>query len=359
MNNKIPPTPFSTRLSRRGRETERRLRRMVSGPGKRPPAVFLAAVFAACLLCGNLVSCQVAQAEVPERSGPPDSAQAALPPEEEWLAGTLRNEVVPECAMETPFAWLTGEEAALLQNIPAEELPREPVELYPGPFRGEFWRDMLLPVAADEGADVTVYFVFGGMPQGTYWDISLQVWGSKHLQRDGVVLRYGERTAYFPLCWETNAKYSKNPLLSVEDFDGDGQPEAMLTLAWGDGTGVFVESLYIFDLDTMTCTLPDYSDIPIQMSYTPDRTRARLTSGDETLELDIEEWAIDRFQGEMEAYNQVRFLMKEGQMHCRLDFDFTCDTLGYLAWADFPVVYEDGGYRLGPAEVISNDSNEF
>ncbi len=358
MNHKIPPTPFSTPLSGKAGETERRLRRVASGPGKRPPAVFLAAVFAACLLCGNLVSCQVAQAEAPERTQPPSSsAPSALPEKEEWLAGELNNFISPECVMDEPFQWLTQEEAALLQDLPAAQLPREPVELYPGPFRGDFWRDMLLPVAADEGADVTVYFVFGGMPQGTDWDISLQVWGSKHLQRDGVVLRYGERTAYFPLCWETNAKYSKNPLLSVGDFDGDGQPEAMLTLAWGDGTGVYVESLYIFDLDTMTYTLPDYSDLPLRMSYSPDRTRARLTSGDQELELDIEPWLIDRFQGEMEAGNQVSFDLREGQMYCRLTFDFSCDTLGYLAWADFPVVYEDGGYRLGPADRISNSND--
>ena len=94
-NNKIPRTPFSTRLSGKAGETERRLRRIVSGPGKRAPAVFLAAVFAACLLCGNLVSCQVVQAEAPERSEPPASSQSMLPPEEEWLAGELNNFISP------------------------------------------------------------------------------------------------------------------------------------------------------------------------------------------------------------------------------------------------------------------------
>lgn len=361
-HNHPPRTPFSTTLSRSARETELRIRSILSGPKKRPPLPFLALVFAACLMCGNLVSCQVAQAEAPDSPDPSaSSVPPAPPPEEVWLSGTLLNEIVAECTMDEPFQELTEEEVSLIQNLPASELPRQAVDLYPGPFRGDFWRDILLPVAADEEADVTVYFVFGGMPAGAYRDRSLHLWGAEHLRRDGVVLRCGDRTAYFPLCWETNLKYSANPPLAVDDFDGDGQPEAMLNLAWGDGTGCYVESLYIFDLDTMTYTLPDYSDIPIRMTYAPDKTCVRLVSGGRELELetDTESWFLEHFQGEMEAYNQVRFLRKEEQMYCRLDFDFTCNTLGYLAWAEFPVIYENGGYKLGPAEVISNDFYEF
>ena len=73
MNNNMPRTPFSTPLSGSARETELRLRSIFSGPKKRPPALFLALIFAACLLCGNLVSCQVA--EPAELSAPGDSRQ--------------------------------------------------------------------------------------------------------------------------------------------------------------------------------------------------------------------------------------------------------------------------------------------
>ena len=59
MKEKIPRTPFSTPLSGSVRETEIRLRNIFSGPKKRPPALFLALVFAMCIFCGNLVSCQV------------------------------------------------------------------------------------------------------------------------------------------------------------------------------------------------------------------------------------------------------------------------------------------------------------
>ena len=99
-NNKIPRTPFSTRLSGKAGETERRLRRIVSGPGKRPPAVFLAAVFAACLLCGNLVSCQVEETEAPSSSssGSADGSQsepeAALTVQD--LSPDLNHNGIPE-----------------------------------------------------------------------------------------------------------------------------------------------------------------------------------------------------------------------------------------------------------------------
>ncbi len=60
---KIPHTPFSTPLSGSAREVEFRLKHIFSRPKKRPPVIFLALVSALCLLCGNLVSCQVREKE--------------------------------------------------------------------------------------------------------------------------------------------------------------------------------------------------------------------------------------------------------------------------------------------------------
>lgn len=60
---KMPRTPFSTQLSGSARETEIRLKNIFSGPKKRPPVLFLALMFSVCVFCGNLVSCQMAQAE--------------------------------------------------------------------------------------------------------------------------------------------------------------------------------------------------------------------------------------------------------------------------------------------------------
>ena len=70
MNEKIPYTPFSTPLSGSARETEIRLKNIFSGPKKRPPVLFLVLVFSVCLFCGNLVSCQNADAEAPDALTP-------------------------------------------------------------------------------------------------------------------------------------------------------------------------------------------------------------------------------------------------------------------------------------------------
>lgn len=59
MKHNIPRTPFSTRLSDSCRETELRIRNILSGPKKRPPLPLIILIAALCLFCGNLVSCHV------------------------------------------------------------------------------------------------------------------------------------------------------------------------------------------------------------------------------------------------------------------------------------------------------------
>lgn len=66
MNEKMPRTPLSTQLSGSAKETEIRIRNIFSGPKKRPPLPFLILMFSICIFCGNLVSCQVKEAEDPE-----------------------------------------------------------------------------------------------------------------------------------------------------------------------------------------------------------------------------------------------------------------------------------------------------
>mgnify|MGYP001150809105 FL=1 len=63
MKENMPRTPFSTPLSGSARETKIRIRNIMSGPKKQPPLPFLLLVFSLCILCGNIVSCQMAEAE--------------------------------------------------------------------------------------------------------------------------------------------------------------------------------------------------------------------------------------------------------------------------------------------------------
>ena len=351
MKENVPRTPFSTPLSGSAREVELRLKNIFSGPKKRPPLPLLILMACACVFCSNLVSCQVAEADVP---APPDVSVPEQTPEA-WTPVELDTELLQynETTLDRPYEFLTEEETALIQNLPAAELPREAVDLYPGPYREDFWEDLLLPVAYDKESDVTVYFIFGGMPPGTYRNINLNLESAPNLWEDGIVLRWGERTAYFPLYWGGSLHFGSNPPLLVDDLDDDGQLEAALALTDGWGTGAYTESLYIFDLDTMTYALLDYSEIPLEIALSPEGDRVKLQSGPRSLEVDVTELG-GRLTGRMEVGNVVRFHLTEGHILCELDIDFTSDTLGYMARACFPLVYEDGAYRLGQADLLTD-----
>ena len=80
MFEEMPRTPFSTPLSGSVKETEIRIRNIMSGPKKRPPLPFLILVFSLCIFCGNIVSCQMAETEqtAPDISQP-DSSSSVQP----------------------------------------------------------------------------------------------------------------------------------------------------------------------------------------------------------------------------------------------------------------------------------------
>lgn len=63
MNNNMPHTPLSTRLSKSTRETEIRIRNIFSGPKKRPPIWVMVLTVLAILLCGNLVAFRLLPAQ--------------------------------------------------------------------------------------------------------------------------------------------------------------------------------------------------------------------------------------------------------------------------------------------------------
>ena len=96
MKNCMPRTPFSTPLSGSARETELRIRNIMSGPKKRPPVLFLALVFSVCIFCGNLVSCQVKETEVPDTGAGSSLADLPDPPEQKPDMEVRESQVVLE-----------------------------------------------------------------------------------------------------------------------------------------------------------------------------------------------------------------------------------------------------------------------
>ena len=96
MKNNMPHTPFSTPLSGSAKETEIRIRNIMSGPKKRPPVLFLALVFSVCIFCGNLVSCQVKETVVPDTGAGSSLADLPDPPEQEPGMEVRESQVVLE-----------------------------------------------------------------------------------------------------------------------------------------------------------------------------------------------------------------------------------------------------------------------
>ncbi len=84
MSNKMPRTPFSTGLSGSARETELRIRNIFSGPKKRPPVPVMVLTVLLILFCGNIVSCQMAEADVPDISAPDTSAAESADERARW-----------------------------------------------------------------------------------------------------------------------------------------------------------------------------------------------------------------------------------------------------------------------------------
>ena len=109
MNDKMPRTPFSTQLSRSAKETEIRIRNIFSGPKKRPPVLFLALMCLIALSCGDLVSCQVKEAEAPDVSDQPASSQQGdglLDSEEQALLDALFQAAEEEHPFQVPHPQL-------------------------------------------------------------------------------------------------------------------------------------------------------------------------------------------------------------------------------------------------------------
>ena len=227
-----------------------------------------------------------------------------------------------------------------LADLPVAELPKEAAELR-DLTRYDMWRDMLIPLAYDEEADVTVYGVISNEFRSLKNEIPLDLY---ELESDGIVIRCGNKAAYHPLHWGEHLWSAGNPELHVNDFDGDGENEAGVVFLVGHGTGCSVRQLYIFELDSLTYSVPDHSTLDIHVTYDPNTRQAVLNSGEESVTVEVPE-GVPEFEG---AYigNIIDFTYEDGQFYFNAELDFY-RTLAYLAEVKAPVVYEDGQYCLG------------
>ncbi len=233
-HNKIPRTPFSTRLSGSAKETEGRLKNLFSGPKRRPPVLLLALVFALCLLCGNLVSCQRGEEETPNSSSVPagdsSSGDGLADGEARWM-------LYWEKAVQTLFEqredyspdYGGGE---VLFNMAGEEKNLLLAAWTPGAHTGGF-RNLLLGCFDQEGALTDFYEVGGDSGLWSVWEEGNVL----HLLCANSTTYTGEETSGPPMYFQFDGK----TLTQVDEVPETGRkqledvPERLSQWeSWGD-----------------------------------------------------------------------------------------------------------------------------
>ena len=107
MSNRIPRSPFSTRLSGSAKETELRIRNIFQWKKKRPPVLLIVPAALIALSCGSLVSCQLRETPSGGEQTPPEAPAVSQPgPEKEEKADTGPSDTrETELAVEKPFSF--------------------------------------------------------------------------------------------------------------------------------------------------------------------------------------------------------------------------------------------------------------
>ena len=184
MNLSAPKTPFSTPLHGNTRETQLRIRNIVSGPKKRPPLLLVALMCAVALFCGNLVSCQPAQ-KTPDPSLPDQSLPGSTP--DPALPDDLRSQI------ETRLQTLgDGTFAQLLRQDMDHALPAD------GFQSNEFWTwtdsatMAFCALAGEEQKDCVLVYLYPDTPEEErleYVLLSPDLWNAivQNYHHDGTV----------------------------------------------------------------------------------------------------------------------------------------------------------------------------
>lgn len=349
-----PHSPLSTSLSGSARETELRIRSIFQWKKKRPPVLLMALVGAAILLCGSLVSCQT---ESPGTSSGQPSDGAASNPSVQSLP--IKGEITIPDQDERLFSEidpaqnLSPQQRELLENLPISRLPREAADTE-HLFRQAFWQDTLLPLVFDRETDTTLYLVAGAdsaLPQGYLIGMD-----SSQIQPAGIVLRHGDRAAYFPLVCDIH--YGFHTIwMEVSDFDEDGEKEAALGMHWSRGVGANLETLHIFDLETLTYTVPDFSALEeLRAFWSPDEGTATLEAGSYAVTVPLPENCLT--PEKVNYGDSVHFSCPYGRLLCQVKFDFSGTLTGYLVQGTASLEWDGTSWKLGEM-VLAPSQDEF
>ena len=329
----FPTSPFSTPLSGSAREAERRLRSLFQGPKKRPPILALALASVLALSCGGLVSCQSL----------PEEGDISYPPGFYDLLGEPLTVTVPAgtYVSESP-----GEPP--LEGLTAADLPDTPVNLEDF-SQSESWNETVWLLSQDSQRDIALY----GVIQFENYEPSLT--SSEGLY--GIIVRSGTQWAFYPLDWSVNLRDYQAPELWLGDYDGDGQEELAFSLAFGQGSQIWQETLYLLELDSLEYQVPDLSTAGAHLSasYDPEHLTLYAATSNQLLMLD-EAWVEGApiLDGSLQGGTRVEFSLQNGALWCTMALIPSEAPLSNPVVVDYPVVFQDDAYVLGSPELSAD-----
>ena len=138
------------------------------------------------------------------------------------------------------------------------------------------------------------------------------------------------------------------PELWFADFDKDGQEELAFALANERGSMVWRESLYLIELDTLTCSrLTFQTPIGLTASYDPDSMTLYAAAGHQVLVMD-ESWVEGApiLDGRLENSVQMEFSFENGQIRCQMGYVPSEAPMSNPAVVDCIVSFQDGQFVL-------------
>lgn len=153
-------------------------------------------------------------------------------------------------------------------------------------------------------------------------------WKEEQLKHSGiykeVLLDIKGKRKYFP-CWEVDTAESYKPKLILSDINNDGKKELIVISTSGTGTGVHIDNVHVFNVDT-------FSDIHVANSietiYRNVKTNITKGNGIVTISINIsgnvftakakessaELWLNDVYFG-----NRIQYYVADNKLYAKVD----------------------------------------
>lgn len=346
MKTKIPNSPLSTALSGSAQAAEERIRNIFLGKRKRPPLLLLIVAALTTLLCGSLVSCQSGLAS--------QSSGRTLPIEVSHILAEFSPGSI------APYQALAPEQTDFLEKLSlhpsSQGLPPETAALFPktainlaDPDMSLSWENTIVLLSENPENDCSLY----GVVTWSGWPANPENgFQPPCLCTDGIILRCGTEFKYYPLDWSSNAWRGISPKLWVSDFDRDGQSEAAVSLTSNHGTGVWIENLHIFELNSQVrrTLVPNISDLSSE--YNADSNLLSISTSHQRQLSNIERLGYaDDWPQTLTYGDIVRYQMVDGHLICQMQLSIGPFP---IAMVEAPVLYQDASVYLDTPSLIAS-----